>query len=135
MFLLAERVLFIWGVEDSRRSRPSVVLGVRREGPWVFEGTPGRCGSAPRRRGSASIAQRPRDSGTHRGTCNSLARAWLEGAGGEWMVFVRGGEDGFALCSSNKSQIIILFKSSAVTIYIQKLLFLWLFHCLKSKLW
>ena len=98
------------------RLKGEKALGER--GPWeLFWGSPRRCGSAPRRRGSASVVQRPRGSRGSRKSRNSSARArdwrggmvcgvfgWWEGGGGE-MVLGSGGEgrmvfagDGFAFC-------------------------------------
>jgi hypothetical protein len=49
--------------------------GEMRMGLLVFEGAPGRCGSAQRRRGSVIVAQRPRGSGTWRKRRNSPSLA------------------------------------------------------------
>ena len=78
-----------------------VIGGVKTRRVPLFGGAPpGFVGSAPqqRRRGSASVAQRPRGTGTHRKVRNSArARGEREGGGGgEWMVlWSGGGEDGW----------------------------------------
>ena len=79
-----------------------VIGGVKTRRVPLFGGAPaGFVGSAPqqRRRGSASVAQRPRGTNGHTQKSAQLccACAWLEGGrGGEWMVlWSGGGEDGW----------------------------------------
>ena len=79
-----------------------VIGGVKTRRVPLFGGAPpGFVGSAPqqRRRGSASVAQRPRGTNGHTHKSAQLcACAWLEGGrGGEWMVLWSGGggEDGW----------------------------------------
>ena len=80
-----------------------VIGGVKTRRVPLFGGAPpGFVGSAPqqqRRRGSASVAQRPRGTNGHTHKSAQLcACAWLEGGrgGGEWMVsWSGGGEDGW----------------------------------------
>ena len=56
-------------------------------------GSPRRCGSAPRRRGSASVVQRPRGTGTRSDVRNS-ARARVMGGGGGAVGWFWGGGGG-----------------------------------------
>ena len=87
---------------DGRSASPTVRFEGKRPlvkgSPGSFlGGSPRRCGSAPRRRGSASVVQRPRGSQQEKMRRNSSARArdgrggWFWGRGGGRMVLAGDG--------------------------------------------